>query len=84
MYNYQSERPFLFTDEGQRKLLQVRDHVAILLKTAGAIRMQEAVSKCTGSSWESLACVDRLVELGEIVEIPLENCAGQHRVFIRS
>lgn len=81
-YDYQQQRASLFTDEGQRKLLAVRDRVARLLKTAGAVRLQEAIAEVTGDSWESLACVDRLVELGEIREITGEGVAGQHRVYV--
>lgn len=83
MYNYQTERPALFTDEGQRKLLAVRDRVKVLLKQAGAVRMNEAMAAYgSGCSWQALACVDRLVELGELREVPQVNCAGQHRIFV--
>lgn len=82
MYNYEKEKPFLFTDEGQRKFLKVRDRVKGLLKLAGCVRMQEAIQECTGSSWESLACVDRLVELKELQEIEQPGVMGQHRLFV--
>ena len=62
--------------------LSIRDRVNSLLKQAGAVRMQEAISGETGSSWQMLACVDRLVELGEIREIT-GDVAGQYRVFIK-
>ena len=80
-YDYQTERKFLFTDERQRQFLRIRDNVKGLLKTAGAFRMDCAIADETGSSWEMLACVDRLVELKEIVELT-KNVAGQYRVFI--
>lgn len=80
MYNYTEEKPKLFTDEGQRKFLEVRDKAKELLKLAGAFRMQEVMG--TGDSLVSLACVDRLVELGEICEVTHEKVAAQHRVFI--
>jgi hypothetical protein len=36
-----------------------------------------------GDSWQRIACVDRLVELGEIREITNPNeVAGQHRIFV--
>ena len=82
MYNYQEIKPSLFTEQGQVMFLKVRDNVQELLKTAGAVRMQEAISGCTGSSWDMLACVDRLVELKEIREITGDDVAGQHRVFV--
>ena len=55
MYNYAEERKNLFTDEGQRKLLKMRD----------------------------AACIDRLVELGEIIEVGSKNTWGQFRLFTK-
>lgn len=83
MYNYEEQKPTLLTDSGQRNFLKVRDGVQKTLKIAGAIRMQEAMqfSGCC-SSWEQLACVDRMVELGELREIKQQYCAGQHRIFV--
>lgn len=81
MYEYEKEKPTLFTDEGQRTFLKIRDHVQKTLKAAGAIRMEEAMDAASGSNWTRLACVDRLVELGEIREIPQHSVAGQHRIF---
>lgn len=83
-YSYEVEKVDLFTDEGQRKFLKVRDNVNELLKKAGAVRMQEATSGFSGSSWLALACVDRLVELGEIREViePDDHTPGQYRVFV--
>lgn len=83
MYSYETERPKLFTDEGQRGLLKTRDRVQHLLKTAGACRMSEIITGDGASdSWESLARVDRLVEIGEIREITAPGEVGQHRVFV--
>ena len=83
MYNYEKEKPFLFTDEGQRMFLKVRDKTQSLMKLAGCARSQEMISGNTGSSWSMLACVDRMVELKEIREITNRNIvAGQHRVFV--
>lgn len=82
-YDYQVERNFIFTEEGQRMFLAIRDHVKALLERAGAVRMQEAMQGArSGNSWSMLACVDRLVELKELREITGLNVAGQHRVFV--
>ena len=75
-YNYQTERSALFTESGQVRFIQVRDRVKELLKVAGAFRLEEAAI----SSWEEVACVDRMVEMGELVEWP-RDCWGQYRVF---
>jgi hypothetical protein len=83
-YDYSREKGRLFSDEGQRMFLRVRDFVKLALKTGGAVRMNEAMNAAgTGCSWTMMACVDRLVELGEIVEVTsgLE-VAGQYRVFV--
>jgi len=80
-YDYQTERPRLFTDDGQRKFLQVRDKVAAMLDESGAV--MHGNLRLTGDSWLTLACVDRMIELGEIVEITGPNVMGQHRVFVK-
>ena len=80
MYEYAIEKKALFTEDGQVKFLEVRDRVKDLLKKAGAFRM-DAIS-VTGNSFLTLACLDRLVELGEIV--PLRDkvsCWGQYQVY---
>lgn len=83
MYKYEDCKPELFTDEGQRRFLAVRDHVHKTLNSSGAIRMMEAISLSGGDSWEKLTCVDRLVELGEIREIAQpEGTPGQYRIFV--
>lgn len=81
MYNYEEEKKEVFTERGQVMFLKIRDTVQALIKKAGCVRMQEAIGEVTGSSWTMLACVDRLVELGELREIPQDDCAG-HRIFV--
>lgn len=81
-YNYKEQRQFIFTEEGQEMFLKIRDKVHNTIRTAGAIRMDSAIDGCTGSTWEMLACVDRLVELKEIVEVT-KDVSGQHRIFTK-
>lgn len=82
-YNYEDQKQNLFTDEGQRMFLRIRDRAKELLAQSGAARCQELMAGAGGGdSWIMLACVDRLVELGEIREIPQVQCAGQHRIFV--
>ena len=82
-YDYQKERPGLFTDEGQRMLLRVRDRAQRLLRESGAVRLQEMIKGETGSSWQMMACADRLVELGELREIEQAGYVpGQYRLFV--
>ena len=82
MYNYEKEKPHIFTEEGQRQFLKVRDNVKKMLKETGAFKMRYAWKNLVGDSWLMLACVDRLVELGEIREITESDVAAQDRVFI--
>lgn len=81
MYVYEEEKRHIFTEEGQKSFLKIRDHVQSCLKMSGAVTMGHAMIG-SGDSWVLMACVDRLVELGEMREIPQERCAGQHRVFV--
>lgn len=80
-YNYQTERPRLFTEEGQILFLDVRDRVAELLKASGAFRFSHVNPKSGGyDSWALIACIDRLVELGEIEQLPRQ-CWQQFSVY---
>lgn len=79
-YDYQREKKELFTEEGQVYFLNIRDQVKHLLKTAGAFR-HDALNE-VGSSWTTLACLDRLVELKEIVKLrSKESCWAQYQVY---
>ncbi len=80
MYIYKNERERIFTEEGQVMFLKIRDKIYKFLKMAGAFKMDEAIGNCSGDSWMMLACVDRLVELGEIEEITRDG--RQNRVFV--
>ena len=81
-YRYEDLRESLFTDDGQRMFLAIRDRAKMLLREAGAFRLDNVIEKQTGDSWMMLACVDRLVELGEIVECQHpNNRVFQNRIF---
>jgi len=87
-YNYEYEKKNLFsTPAGVRTFIKIRDHVMSIIRTSGAIRMEEAV-KFPGleinDSWGLFACVDQMVELGELKEVTdyPDDCVGQHRVFV--
>ena len=83
-YNYQTQRDNLFTEEGQLMFMKIRDKINVLLDQSGAFRLLEAIStaRVTGDTWDMIACIDRLVEIGEIREIETKG-VGQHRIFIR-
>jgi antitoxin component HigA of HigAB toxin-antitoxin module len=82
VYRYSDEREKLFTDDGQRLLLRVRDQVQRLLKEAGAVRANEALRGILGDSWQHQACLDRLVELGELAVVTEPGVRGPDRVFV--
>lgn len=82
-YNYKAQREKLFTDEGQRMFLAIRDAAQTLLLNAGAFKMTHAWD-CTGEAWAMMACVDRMVELGEIKEITNPDTRAQDRVFVKA
>lgn len=83
-YVYEQEKVGLFTDEGQKVFLKVRDRAHYLLKEAGAFRV-DALMRVGGfgDSFTFLACVDRLVELGEITCLGPEGRWAQHKVYTR-
>ena len=80
-YDYSVERNAIFTESGQKDFLKLRDNADRLLEKAGAFKSDNVL---TGDCWFALACLDRLVELGEIVELTQESVRGQDRVYIRS
>lgn len=82
MYSYDEMRPKLFTDEGQRDFLKVRDNAARLFSESGAARQTEMTSCISGDSYFKCACVDRLIELGEISEVSYANRI-QDRIFVK-
>ncbi len=83
MYTYQVEKGSLFTDQGQRMFLKIRDRTKHLLSVAGAVKLSKAIEGMTGDSWSMYACMDRMVELGEIVEItPNDEANMSDRVFV--
>lgn len=83
-YSYEEMRPVLFTEEGIKTLAKVRRNVYPALHRAGAIRAAEAWDGVLGDSWLMLACIDYLVEQGEIREVTSDpRLFAQHRVYVR-
>jgi hypothetical protein len=81
-YSYAVERQKIFTEDGQVMFLKIRDAARELIRVAGAFRQAELLERASagGDSWTMLACVDRLVELGELVELHRE-CWTQYKVY---
>lgn len=83
-YNYEEIKPSIFTEASQRLFLEVRDKVHRILSETGEVKMGLIVRGLTGDSWHMMACVDRLVELGEIEEVLYGDCSAQDRIFVKS
>lgn len=83
-YSYQTQRSFVFTEDGQIMFLKIRDTIKEMLEISGAFRLGNIISTPPGDAWNALACVDRLVEIGEIREIHQPDAFAQHRVFVRA
>lgn len=84
-YSYRTERPWLFTEQGQICLLKARDQAFRLCDDAGAFVAFAALRKVDyGDTFKAMAILDRLVELGDIVEVTGAGAAGQDRVFRRA
>lgn len=82
-YSYENERTKLFTEEGQIMLLKIRDEAHRLLAEAGAFQGGRAWKNVSGDTWMMHACLDRLVELGELRRVtPIGSVWGQHEVFV--
>lgn len=81
-YSYASERPWLFTEEGQVALLKTRDNAQRLLRLAGAFEQMRAWEGVQApDTFKNLACVDRLVELDELRCLN-KGAAGQDEVYV--
>jgi hypothetical protein len=78
-YEYTSVKHELFTDRGHRHFIEVRDWVKTALENTGAFQMGKAMVG-SGDTFLMMACVDRMVELGEIIELK-RACWAQFRVF---
>ena len=82
-YSYEKERARLFTEEGIRILLHIRDETKRLIALAGAFTAEKAMCKVTGDSWIMLASLDYLVENNELKRLTAKNEVwGQHQVFV--
>lgn len=79
-YSYTTERTEIFTERGQEMFPLIRDTAHKLLKSSGAVTMGKLMVG-SGCSWTMMACVHRLVELGELRSM-WNGGAGQDEVFV--
>jgi len=83
LYNYTVEKPRIFTEEGQVIFLKIRDRINEFIKTSGAFRADKVLSNITGTSFQHRACLDRMIELGEIVCLSSDEIWGQYKVYTK-
>ena len=87
MYDYNHFKEFIFSDDGQREIIRVRDACIKLLNKSGVSYLQVLGSFCeSGDSWKQRAIIDRLVELGTLQEIEYKTIRDnlpptQYRIF---
>lgn len=80
-YRYEDEKAWLFTDEGQRALFKANKTAVYLFDKAGAANGMNIVADAGAyDTFKMMAVLDRLVELGEIVEVT-SGVRGQDRIF---
>lgn len=82
-YSYEKEKACVFTDEGQKKFLHIRDEANRLCRMAGACSVERLIAGATGDSFEMLACIDRLVELKEF-KWAMKAQVAQHSILVKS
>lgn len=86
-YDYTTERRVVFTEAGVNSVLMARDFVTRALALSGAVMAGKVVEHANdvgiADSWGRMACVDYLVERGEIRCVnDSEHVAWQNRVFV--
>lgn len=81
-YDYQKERSKVFTEEGQVAFLAIRDNMNHYCDQAGAVGFLKATDGTCSDGWLRIACVDRLVELGEF-ECVYDGGMTQDRIYRR-
>lgn len=77
-YTYAEYKSNLFNELGQARFLRIRDTVRARLVEAGAFRMNSVIKE---GDFFGYAAVDRMLELGEIIEISPPSVPWQYRVF---
>lgn len=93
-YSYKEMKPVVLKGENQKSFLNVRDRVNALFSADAErpIAVDNILNVDLGSEgdatasadWFRMACLDRMVELGELFEIKTHpDTIGQHRVFMK-
>lgn len=83
-YSYEQERAKVLAPERQDQFIHGRDRLLKAIEPTGAILWMKAMQFFnTGSSWTDMACVDRMVELGDLRRVHQNGrVSGQYEVFV--
>jgi hypothetical protein len=85
MYEYQAHRQHVFTEAGSRDFLKIRDKANALCASAGCVRVDKLMREVSGSSWDTMALIERLVELQEFYWLNEATApAWQARVLVKN
>jgi hypothetical protein len=82
-YDYASFQKWLNSLESQREVLKVLHWANELFERAGAATWDKLTRPLLGDTWQQMAVVDRLVELGELQLIDQSEVAAQNRIYVR-
>jgi hypothetical protein len=82
-YDYNREVEKIYSRDGVRALLVIRDAAEKLSRESGAVSAEALLRKSIASdSWMTMACIDFLVSVGDLVEISTRTGGmWQQRVF---
>ena len=78
MYKYEEMKKEVFTEDGYKTIVKIKRNI----QNRECFNTTELIKNCSGDSWVMLACVDWLVESGEI-ELVSEKGSRNHWVYRR-
>jgi hypothetical protein len=84
MYNYSDFKTWILSDEGQRAFITFRDKAKTMLEQTGSFTLGCAIGWGSGDSWQRIALVDRMVELGELTKVERPGYASQSQVYVKA
>lgn len=83
MYRYEDHKAWTMTDEGQRAMFKIMDKARSACREAGCVTSEKLMSAAgiSGSSWDFMAAIDRLVEIDQLLLVA-DVGAWQQRVYV--
>ena len=80
-YKYSIEKQKIFTEEGVKKIIQIKDNAVRLISRSGAATVSNIIQDVGGDSFLLVACIDFLVETGYLKKVA-SGSMTQHDVYI--